>query len=151
MSPIVNSQDCCQLNSLTFLYLGKYAWGIVQFVQTKRAWLKVPKQQRRRTSIKSRHKTIEKHKHWSGKIPCTIEEPLKKLEKYMCLMIDGMNQKKTCLPHLRRLRTDVNDECLIQMHLVGCLAYNGVTVKPHVFITYPSIVIDTMTRWSVGG
>ena len=45
------------------------------------------------------------------------------------------------LPRLRRLPKDVNDECLVQMHLVGCLAYNG-TVKPHVFITYPNVHND---------
>ena len=49
-----------------------------------------------------------------------------------------MDQKKTCLPHLKRLPKDLNDECLVQMHLVGCLVYNG-TVKPHVFITYPNV------------
>ena len=60
---------------------------------------------------------------------------------YMCLMIDGMDQKKTCLPHLKRLPKDVNDDCLVQMHLVGCLAYNG-SVKPHVFVTYPNVHND---------
>ena len=69
------------------------------------------------------------------------EKSLKKPEQYMCLMIDGMDQKKTCLPHFRRLPKDVNDECLVQMHLVGCLAYNG-SVKPHVFITYPNVHND---------
>ena len=56
-------------------------------------------------------------------------------------MIDGMDQKKMCLPHLKRLPKDLNDECLVQMHLVGCLAYNG-TIKPHVFITYPNVHTD---------
>ena len=59
----------------------------------------------------------------------------------MCLMIDSMDQKQTYLPHLRRLPKDINDECLVQMHLVGCLAYNG-TVKPHVFVTYPNFHND---------
>ena len=48
-------------------------WGIVLFVQTSRAQLKVPKQQRRRTSIKAYYRTIEKHKHWRGKKWCTTE------------------------------------------------------------------------------
>ena len=69
------------------------------------------------------------------------EKSLKKPEQYMCLMIDGMDQKKTCLPHFTRLPKDLNDECLVQMHLVGCLAYNG-TIKPHVFITYPNVHND---------
>ena len=56
-------------------------------------------------------------------------------------MIDGMDQKKTCLPHMKRLPKDINDECLVQMHLVGCLAYNR-SVGPHVFITYPNVHND---------
>ena len=44
-------------------------------------------------------------------------------------MIDGLDQKKMYLPHLRRLPKDVKDECLVQMHLVGCLAYNGVDLN----------------------
>ena len=69
------------------------------------------------------------------------EKCLKSPEQYMCLMIDGMDQKKTCLPHMRRLPKDINDECLVQMHLVGCLAYNR-SVRPHVFITYPNVHND---------
>ena len=46
-----------------------------------------------------------------------------------------------CSSDLRRLPKDVNDECLVQMHLVGFLAYNG-SVKPHVFITYPNLHND---------
>ena len=46
-----------------------------------------------------------------------------------------------CLPQMRRLPEDVNDECLIQMHPAGCLAYHG-TIKPHVFITYPNVHND---------
>ena len=56
-------------------------------------------------------------------------------------MIDGMGKKKMCLPHMRRLPKDVNDECLVQMHVVGFLAYHG-TIKPHVFITYPNVHND---------
>ena len=69
------------------------------------------------------------------------EKCLKMPEQYMCLMIDGMDQKKTCLPHMKRLPKDINDECLVQMHLVGCLAYNR-SVGPHVFITYPNVHND---------
>ena len=52
-----------------------------------------------------------------------------------------MNQKRTCIPHLRRLPKDFNDECLVQMHVVGCLTYNE-TIKPHVFVTYPNLHND---------
>ena len=40
--------------------------------------------------------------------------------QYMRLIIDGMDQKKTCLPHFRRLPKDIGDD-LVQMHLVGCV------------------------------
>ena len=38
------------------------------------------------------------------------QKGLQSLERYMCLIIDGMDQKKTCLPHFRRLPTDIEDE-----------------------------------------
>ena len=72
------------------------------------------------------------------------EKLLKNLEHYVCLMIHGMDKKRTCLPHRRRLPKDLNDECLIQMHLVGCLAYNG-TTKPHIIITYPNFHDPNLT------
>ena len=59
-------------------------------------------------------------------------------ERYMCMIIDGMDQKKTCLPHFQRLPKDIGDECLVQMHLVGCLSYCQ-TIRPQVFLTYPNI------------
>ena len=46
------------------------------------------------------------------------------LEKYMCIIIDGMDQKKTCLPHFQRMPKDIGDEFLVQIHLVGCLLYS---------------------------
>ena len=52
------------------------------------------------------------------------DKALKCPGRYLCLMIDGMDQKKTCLPHFTRLPKDINEECLVQMHLVGCLSYN---------------------------
>ena len=44
-------------------------------------------------------------------------------EKYMCMIIDGMDQKKNCLPHFQRSPNDIDHECIVQMHLVGCLSY----------------------------
>ena len=69
------------------------------------------------------------------------DKALKFPGRYMCLMIDGMDQKKTCLPHFARLPKDITEECLVQMHLVGCLSYNKV-VKPWVFFTYPNVHAD---------
>ena len=69
------------------------------------------------------------------------QKALQSPERYMCLIIDGMDQKKTCLPHFRRLPKDIGDECLVQMHLVGCLLYCQ-TIRPQVFLTYPNIHND---------
>ena len=46
------------------------------------------------------------------------QKALQSPEQYMCLIVDGMDQKKTCLPHFRRLPKDIGDECLVQM--VAC-------------------------------
>ena len=36
---------------------------------------------------------------------------------------------------------DIGDECLVQIHLVGCLLYSK-EIKPHVYFTYPNIHND---------
>ena len=69
------------------------------------------------------------------------QKSLQSPERYMCMIIDGMDQKKTCLPHFQRLPKDIGDECLVQMHLVGCLSYSQ-TIRSHVFLTYPNIHND---------
>ncbi|KAH7365155.1 hypothetical protein KP509_18G011500 [Ceratopteris richardii] len=66
---------------------------------------------------------------------------LRNPERYMCLLINGMDQKKTCLPHFYRIPKDIGDEVLVQMHLVGALVYNG-TVMSKVFFTYPNVHND---------
>eukprot|EP01018_Ginkgo_biloba_P024744 Gb_03948 [translate_table: standard] len=45
--------------------------------------------------------------------------------KYMGLIIDGMDQKKTVLPHFAHIPKNMKEENFIQMHLVGCLVFNG--------------------------
>ena len=69
------------------------------------------------------------------------DKALKSPGHYMCLMIDGMDQKKTCLPHFAHLPKDISEDCLVQMHLVCCLSYNRM-VKPFVFLTYPNVHND---------
>ncbi|KAH7289463.1 hypothetical protein KP509_30G003200 [Ceratopteris richardii] len=59
----------------------------------------------------------------------------------MCLLIDGMDKRKTYLPHFYRIPKDIRDEVLMQMHLVGALVYNG-TVMSKVFFTYPNVHND---------
>ena len=57
------------------------------------------------------------------------QKALQSLGKYICIVIDGMDQKKTCLPHFQRMPKDIGDECLVQIHLVGCLLYSQ-EIKP---------------------
>lgn len=64
-----------------------------------------------------------------------------KPEKYLGLVIDGMDQKKTRLPHFRRTPKSVDDVCFIQMHVVGCLIFNG-DLKSQVFLNYPNLHND---------
>ena len=52
------------------------------------------------------------------------EKALKFPSRYICLMIDGMDKKKTCLPHFARIPKDIPKECLVQIHLVGCFSYH---------------------------
>ena len=66
------------------------------------------------------------------------QKSLQSPERYMCMIIDGMDQKKTCLLHFLRLPKHIRDECPVQMHLVGCLSYSQ-TIRSHVFLTYPNI------------
>ena len=72
-------------------------------------------------------------------------------EKYMCIIIDGMDQKKTCLPHFQRMPKRFGDECLVQIHLVVCLLYSQ-EIKPWVYLTYtnihndPNLTVTVMQR-----
>ena len=49
--------------------------------------------------------------------------------KYMGLIIDGMDQKKTLLPHFVRVPKNLKEENFIEMHLVGCMVFNGRNVS----------------------
>ena len=113
-----NSQDC-----------GERGLGMCEDINEKDMSKKLLQEHREAESLE--RKKVMHH----------TEKCLKKPKQYMCLMIDGMEQTKTCLPHMRRLPIDINDECLVQMHLVGCLTYNR-SVGPHVFITYPNVHND---------
>ena len=45
--------------------------------------------------------------------------------KYMGLIIDGMDKKKTLFPHFSRIPTSLKEENLIKFHLAGCLVFDG--------------------------
>ena len=61
--------------------------------------------------------------------------------KYMGIVIDGMDQKKTRLPHWPRPPKSIDESCLLQMHVVGCLVFHG-ELHSRVFLNYPSLHND---------
>ena len=63
-----------------------------------------------------------------------LENPL----KYMSVVIDGMDQKKTTLPHFLNVPKDVPDECFVKIHLVGAMVFKG-SLRCKVFLTYPNL------------
>ena len=73
------------------------------------------------------------------------------------MIIDGMDQKKTLLPHFVRTPKKLQEENFIQFHLVGCMVFNG-KMCPRVYFTTPNIYNDAnltitiihhvLTHWS---
>lgn len=59
----------------------------------------------------------------------------------MGLAIDGFDQKKTELPHIRRRPKDIDGLQYIHVHVVGCLIFSK-TTTPYVFVNYPNIPND---------
>ena len=62
-------------------------------------------------------------------------------EKYIGIVIDGMDQKKTRLPHWPRTPKSVDESCLLQMHVVGSLVFHG-DLHSRVFLNYPNLHND---------
>ena len=56
----------------------------------------------------------------------------------MSVVIDGMDQKKTNLPHFVNVPKDLPEADFLRLHLVGALIFNGV-VDCRVYLTYPNI------------
>src|SRR5450759_2709159 len=63
-------------------------------------------------------------------------------EKYLGICIDGMDQKKTKLPHFLHCPKNMDEKYFIPIHVVGCLVING-TLKSKVFLNYPNINNDS--------
>ena len=63
-------------------------------------------------------------------------------ERYLGMVIDGMDQQKTNLPHWPRAPSGLKPECQIQVHVVGCLIFSKPT-KLHVFLNYPNLHNDS--------
>ena len=70
------------------------------------------------------------------------EKCYKNPEKYLGICIDGMDQKKTELPHFLRIPKNMDEKYFIAVHVVGCLVING-TLKSKVFLNYPNIHNDS--------
>ena len=66
------------------------------------------------------------------------EKCYKNPEKYLGICIDGMDQKKTELPHFLRIPKNMDEKYFIAVHVVGCLVINR-TLKSKVFLNYPNI------------
>ena len=62
--------------------------------------------------------TLEREKLTKHKKKCFAH-----LKKYLEIGIDGMDQKKTRLSHWPRVPKSVDESCLIQLYVVGCLIY----------------------------
>lgn len=56
---------------------------------------------------------------------CAHTSTYDKPHKYMMLSLDGMDQKKTELPHYKRLPKSLDSSALIGVHVVGVLVMNG--------------------------
>lgn len=63
-------------------------------------------------------------------------------EKYLGICIDGMDQKKTELPHFTRCPKSMDEKYFIAIHVVGCLVFNR-QLTANVFLNYPNIHNDS--------
>jgi hypothetical protein len=62
-------------------------------------------------------------------------------EKYLRIVMDGIDQKKTRLPHLKKIPKSIDESCVLQLHVVGCLIYH-IEIFSRVFLNYPSLQND---------
>src|SRR5450759_2676719 len=70
------------------------------------------------------------------------EKCYKSPEKYLGICIDGMDQKKTELPHFLRCPKNMDEKYFIPIHVVRCLVING-TLRSKVFLNYPNVHNDS--------
>ena len=130
MSHIASSQDYGQHDLQTLLYFDKYACDIVQSVQTSKSWLKMPKQQRKWTWIRSSYMSITKPNLWSERKQCTIERSCWRILSNM-VWIRRRHYYHTCRGFPKTL----------MMNVLFRLTHNR-SIRPHVFITYPNVHND---------
>jgi len=70
------------------------------------------------------------------------EKCYKNAGRYLGICIDGMDQKKTELPHFLRCPKNMDEKYFIPIHVVGCLVMNGI-LKSKVFLNYPNLHNDS--------
>jgi hypothetical protein len=57
-------------------------------------------------------------------------------EKYLGIVMDRIDQKKTRLPHWKKTPKSIDESCLLQLHVVGCLIYHR-EIFSRVCLNYP--------------
>ena len=62
-------------------------------------------------------------------------------ESYLGVIMDGMDQSKTDIPHLTAKPKDADGDLSLRMHLVGCLVYSA-KMTFRVFLNYPNVRND---------
>jgi hypothetical protein len=62
-------------------------------------------------------------------------------KKYIGIVIDEMDQKKTRLPHWPKIPKSADKSYFLQLHIVGCLMYHC-EVFSCVFLNYPTLRND---------
>ena len=63
------------------------------------------------------------------------------MNKYLGLIIDGMDEKKRLLPHFVHTPKNIQEENFIQYDLVTCMVFNG-KMLPRVYFTIQNIHND---------
>ena len=63
-------------------------------------------------------------------------------EKYIGVVVDGMDQQKTNIPHFPRPPKLVDPNSCVQIHLVGCLVFSR-PITARVFLNYPNLHNDS--------
>ncbi|KAL3680117.1 hypothetical protein R1sor_023073 [Riccia sorocarpa] len=58
------------------------------------------------------------------------------------IQIDGMDQKKTALPHFSKQPKSVDGAALVGVHLVGAMIFHG-KLRTHAFLTYNNLKSDS--------
>ena len=88
---------------------------------------------------------LQEHRGQQGLEQDKWEKHRKKCEKNptasLAIIIDGMDQSKTDIPHFVRKPKDANENLFLRIHLVGCLIYSA-HMTFRIFLNYPNVRND---------